>query len=111
MFIKSAKKSLGFSIAGGKGGSRGDSIYVRNIDPVGPAAQDGRLKMGDEILEVNSQQLKGCTHQEAANIIKVSGTCFLEHSISTFVPSSYIAYIDSCKKKKKKLFLCCIAYM
>ncbi|MCG8622301.1 MAG: PDZ domain-containing protein [Proteobacteria bacterium] len=35
------------------------------------AAQDGRLRRGDEILYVNGKSLKDCTHKKAAGIIRV----------------------------------------
>lgn len=76
VYIKTGGKSLGFSVCGGRGSKGGDmGILVRNIDPNGLACQDGRLKKGDEILEVNSQPLKQCTHKEAASIIRVSYNC------------------------------------
>lgn len=72
VYVKTAGRSLGFSICGGRGSRRGDiGIMVRFIDPSGLAAQDGRLKKGDEVLEVNSKPLLGCTHKEAAKIIRV----------------------------------------
>ena len=44
---------------------------MRNIDPEGLATQDGRLRRGDEILDVNGKSLKDCTHKKAAGIIRV----------------------------------------
>ena len=74
IYVKTGGKSLGFSICGGRDSRRGNlGIIVRNIDPNGLAALDGRLKKGDEILEVNSKQLQGCSHKEAAKTIRVSG--------------------------------------
>ncbi len=73
VYIKTGGKSLGFSVCGGRDSRGGDmGILVRNIDPNGLASQDGRLKKGDEILEVNSQSLRQSTHKEAASIIRVS---------------------------------------
>lgn len=73
VYVKSEGKSLGFTICGGKGSKRGDiGIYVRCIQPMGIAAEDGRLKEGDELLEVNGKSLAGCTHKKAASIIRVS---------------------------------------
>ena len=72
IYVKTEGKSLGFSICGGKGSRQGDlGIFVRNIDPEGLAAQDGRLRRGDEILDVNGKSLKDCTHKKAAGIIRV----------------------------------------
>ena len=73
VYVKSEGKSLGFTICGGKGSKCGDiGIYVRCIQAEGIAAKDGRLKVGDELLEVNGKSLAGCTHKKAASIIKVS---------------------------------------
>ena len=73
IYVKEGK-SLGFSVCGGKGSKKGDiGIFVRKISPEGVAGHDGRLKVGDELLEVNGTSLKDCTHKEAANIIRVSG--------------------------------------
>ena len=72
VYVKTEGKSLGFSICGGKDSKRGDlGILVRNIDPDGLAAQDGRLRRGDELLDVNGKSLQGCTHKKAASIIRV----------------------------------------
>lgn len=73
VYVKSEGKNLGFTICGGKGSMRGDvGIYVRSIYPEGIAAEDGRLRVGDELLEVNGKPLVGCTHKKAASIIRVS---------------------------------------
>ncbi len=94
VYIKTAGKSLGFSVCGGRGSKGGDmGILVRNIDPNGLAAQDGRLKKGDEILEVNSQPLKHCTHKEAANIIKVSNIVYHTYMYSVAKFFFYPCYI------------------
>ena len=78
VYVKSEGKSLGFTICGGKGSKCGDiGIYVRIIQPGGIAAKDGRLREGDELLEVNGKSLAGCTHKKAASIIKVSGAVLL----------------------------------
>ena len=72
VFIRSEGNSLGFNICGGKGSRRGDiGIFVRSIHSGGLAAQDGRLKEGDELLEVNGKSLAACTHKKAASIIRV----------------------------------------
>ncbi|CAH1963696.1 unnamed protein product [Acanthoscelides obtectus] len=62
---------LGFSIttrdnpAGGK-----CPIYIKNINAMGPAIEDGRLKIGDRLLEVNGVEMSGKTQSEAVALLK-----------------------------------------
>ncbi|XP_068946831.1 multiple PDZ domain protein isoform X17 [Petaurus breviceps papuanus] len=62
---------LGFSIVGGYGSPHGDlPIYVKTVFAKGAAAEDGRLKRGDQIIAVNGQSLEGVTHEEAVAVLK-----------------------------------------
>ncbi|XP_039399612.1 multiple PDZ domain protein isoform X12 [Mauremys reevesii] len=62
---------LGFSIVGGYGSPHGDlPIYVKTVFAKGAAAEDGRLKRGDQIIAVNGQSLEGVTHEEAVALLK-----------------------------------------
>uniref|UniRef100_A0A8C8VSC4 Multiple PDZ domain protein n=1 Tax=Peromyscus maniculatus bairdii TaxID=230844 RepID=A0A8C8VSC4_PERMB len=62
---------LGFSIVGGYGSPHGDlPIYVKTVFAKGAAAEDGRLKRGDQIIAVNGQSLEEVTHEEAVAILK-----------------------------------------
>ncbi|XP_032884434.1 inaD-like protein isoform X4 [Amblyraja radiata] len=67
--LEKDKNGLGLSLAGNKDRSR-MSIFVVGINPEGPAGKDGGVKIGDELLEINSQILYGRSHQNASAIIK-----------------------------------------
>lgn len=65
------KKSLGFTIVGGRDSPRGAlGIFIKSILPSGQAAEDGRLRAGDEVLAVNGQVCHDLTHLEAVKMFK-----------------------------------------
>uniref|UniRef100_UPI00398F646E inaD-like protein n=1 Tax=Pristiophorus japonicus TaxID=55135 RepID=UPI00398F646E len=71
--LEKDKNGLGLSLAGNKDRSR-MSIFVVGINPDGSAGKDGRIRIGDELLEINSQTLYGRSHQNASAIIKNAPT-------------------------------------
>ncbi|XP_071235426.1 multiple PDZ domain protein-like isoform X5 [Salvelinus alpinus] len=67
--LEKGKTGLGLSLAGNRDRSR-LSVFVVWIDPCGAASKDGRIVVGDELLEINGQILYGRSHQNASSIIK-----------------------------------------
>ncbi|KAI4790848.1 hypothetical protein KUCAC02_034363, partial [Chaenocephalus aceratus] len=67
--LEKERQGLGISLAGNRDRSR-LSIFVVGLHPGGPAARDGRIRVGDELLEINNQVLYGRSHQNASAIIK-----------------------------------------
>ncbi|XP_072352385.1 tyrosine-protein phosphatase non-receptor type 13 isoform X14 [Scyliorhinus torazame] len=51
---------LGFSLIGGESG-----IFVKSVHPGGAAAMDGRLQVGDRLLQVNGECVFGVSHTKA----------------------------------------------
>lgn len=61
---------LGISIVG-QSSARGDNgIYVAHIMPGGAVALDGRIEVGDMILEVNDESFEKLTNDEAVQFLK-----------------------------------------
>nr|XP_009456527.4 partitioning defective 3 homolog isoform X19 [Pan troglodytes] len=79
--LKKGTEGLGFSITSRDvtiGGSA--PIYVKNILPRGAAIQDGRLKAGDRLIEVNGVDLVGKSQEEVVSLLrstKMEGTVSL----------------------------------
>ncbi|CAH1965243.1 unnamed protein product [Acanthoscelides obtectus] len=65
------KKSLGFTIVGGRDSPKGAlGIFIKTIMVNGQAAEDGRLKAGDEILTVNGRVCHDISHADAVHLFK-----------------------------------------
>ncbi|KAK6040371.1 PDZ/DHR/GLGF domain protein [Cooperia oncophora] len=57
-------RGFGFSIRGGQEfGAM--PLFVLRIAEDGPAAIDGRLRVGDQLISINGRDTKGLTHEEA----------------------------------------------
>ncbi|XP_051871636.1 partitioning defective 3 homolog isoform X5 [Pristis pectinata] len=90
--LKKGPEGLGFSITSRDvpvGGSA--PIYVKNILPKGAAIQDGRLKAGDRLLEVNGVDLTGKIQEEVVALLrntKMGGsvTLLVLRQEETFLP-------------------------
>lgn len=77
---KTPGERLGMNIKGGVGGSPGnpldkadEGIFISKINASGAANRDGRLRVGQRILEFNESSLLGCTHDEAVTTMRSAG--------------------------------------
>ena len=48
-------------------------IYITSLNPHGPAAKDGRVRVGDRIMKVDGHSLRGLENMEAASVLRNSG--------------------------------------
>ncbi|XP_065656846.1 membrane-associated guanylate kinase, WW and PDZ domain-containing protein 1 isoform X3 [Hydra vulgaris] len=67
--LKKGETGFGFSIKGGEG----VPISILRLAENGAAWNDGRLKVGDEILEINNADSEVMSHSQAVNAIRNSG--------------------------------------
>lgn len=65
---------LGISLEGTVDVEDGQEVrphhYIRSILAEGPVGKNGKLKSGDELLEVNGERLLGMNHHEVVSILK-----------------------------------------
>uniref|UniRef100_A0A8C2D5F6 PATJ crumbs cell polarity complex component n=1 Tax=Cyprinus carpio TaxID=7962 RepID=A0A8C2D5F6_CYPCA len=77
--LEKDRNGLGLSLAGNRDRSC-MSIFVVGITAGGPGSRDGRIKVGDELLEINNQVLYGRSHQNASAIIKKTLSLLFSHT-------------------------------
>ncbi|GAA6080902.1 tyrosine-protein phosphatase non-receptor type 13, partial [Tachysurus ichikawai] len=66
-FTKPERGGLGFSLVGGVNGS---SLQIKDICSGSVAEQDGRLRVGDILLEVNGVIVSGLSHLKVVDILR-----------------------------------------
>uniref|UniRef100_A0A8C6UG26 Membrane associated guanylate kinase, WW and PDZ domain containing 1 n=1 Tax=Neogobius melanostomus TaxID=47308 RepID=A0A8C6UG26_9GOBI len=64
-------KGFGFSLRGGK--EYNMDLYVLRLAEEGAAVRNGKMRVGDEILEINGESTKGMKHARAIELIKSGG--------------------------------------
>jgi hypothetical protein len=69
--INKGTGGLGISLAGHKDRSK-MSVYLCGLNPQGNAYRDGRMRVGDLVLEVNGKVLHDRHHLNVTSLIKVS---------------------------------------
>lgn len=66
--LEKGPNGLGFNIVGGEDG---EGIFISFLLAGGPADKSGNLRRGDKLLRVNTTDLIGATHEQAAQALKV----------------------------------------
>jgi C-terminal processing protease CtpA/Prc len=76
------------------------AIIIHEVYPDGAAAKDGRLRPGDQILEVNSEDFRSTTHTKALAVLRQTPakvSLYIQKKIHNTVVSSknyiYIKFI------------------
>ncbi|XP_075690113.1 membrane-associated guanylate kinase, WW and PDZ domain-containing protein 1 isoform X2 [Rhinoderma darwinii] len=64
-------KGFGFSLRGGR--EYNMDLYVLRLAEDGPAVRCGKMRVGDEILEINAESTKNMKHARAIELIKNGG--------------------------------------
>ncbi|GFU55324.1 partitioning defective 3 homolog [Nephila pilipes] len=67
--LTKGSEGLGFSITS-KDPNNGPPFFIKNILPAGAAVDDGRLKTGDKLLEVNKIDVSSLTQPEVLSILR-----------------------------------------
>ncbi|THD28271.1 Discs large 1 protein [Fasciola hepatica] len=74
--LRGTRSGLGFSIAGGIGNETVDGdpgIFITKLTPGGVAETDGRISVGDRIVQVNEASLVEVTHEQAVRSLRQAG--------------------------------------
>ncbi|XP_010985666.1 membrane-associated guanylate kinase, WW and PDZ domain-containing protein 1 isoform X4 [Camelus dromedarius] len=69
--LERGAKGFGFSLRGGR--EYNMDLYVLRLAEDGPAERCGKMRIGDEILEINGETTKNMRHSRAIELIKNGG--------------------------------------
>uniref|UniRef100_A0A671K579 Membrane-associated guanylate kinase, WW and PDZ domain-containing protein 3 n=1 Tax=Sinocyclocheilus anshuiensis TaxID=1608454 RepID=A0A671K579_9TELE len=69
--LERGQKGFGFSLRGGKEYNMG--LFILRLAEDGPALKDGRIHVGDQIVEINGEPTQGITHTRAIELIQAGG--------------------------------------
>ncbi|XP_051059377.1 membrane-associated guanylate kinase, WW and PDZ domain-containing protein 1 isoform X19 [Phodopus roborovskii] len=69
--LERGAKGFGFSLRGGR--EYNMDLYVLRLAEDGPAERCGKMRIGDEILEINGEATKNMKHSRAIELIKNGG--------------------------------------
>merc|ERR1719312_352519 len=71
--IRDPTTGLGFSISGGKGADPyiegSDAVYISKVAESGPAAKDGKLLVGDKLVQINGIDVSEADHRDVVELL------------------------------------------
>ena len=71
--IRDPTTGLGFSISGGKGADPfiegSDAVYISKVSENGPAAKDGKLLVGDKLVQINGVDVSEAEHIQVVEML------------------------------------------
>ncbi|XP_028302231.1 membrane-associated guanylate kinase, WW and PDZ domain-containing protein 3 isoform X3 [Gouania willdenowi] len=70
--LERSPRGFGFSLRGGTEYNMG--LYILRLAEDGPAQLDGRIHVGDEIVEINGEPARGISHTRAIELIQAGGS-------------------------------------
>ncbi|XP_072520050.1 membrane-associated guanylate kinase, WW and PDZ domain-containing protein 2 isoform X8 [Salminus brasiliensis] len=69
--LEKSVKGFGFSIRGGREYKM--DLFVLRLAEDGPAIRNGRMRVGDQIIEINGESTRDMSHARAIELIKAGG--------------------------------------
>ncbi|XP_053986905.1 partitioning defective 3 homolog [Hylaeus anthracinus] len=95
--LTKGSNGLGFSVTTRDNPAGGHCpIYIKNILPKGAAVEDGRLRSGDRLLEVNNKEMTGKSQAEVVSLLrsippggKVKIVVSRQEEVSSNVPETH----------------------
>ncbi|XP_059806311.1 membrane-associated guanylate kinase, WW and PDZ domain-containing protein 3a isoform X3 [Hypanus sabinus] len=69
--LERGPRGFGFSVRGGKEYNMG--LFILRLAEGGAALLDGRIQVGDQIVEINGESTQGITHKRAIELIQAGG--------------------------------------
>ncbi|KAK9404584.1 membrane-associated guanylate kinase WW and PDZ domain-containing protein 3-like [Crotalus adamanteus] len=99
--LERGPRGFGFSLRGGKEYNMG--LFILRLAEEGSAIKDGRIHVGDQIVEINGEPTQGITHTRAIELIQSGGNKVLlllrpgtglipDHGLA---PSSLCSYVKT----------------
>uniref|UniRef100_A0A8C0K626 Membrane-associated guanylate kinase, WW and PDZ domain-containing protein 3 n=1 Tax=Canis lupus dingo TaxID=286419 RepID=A0A8C0K626_CANLU len=103
--LERGPRGFGFSLRGGKEYNMG--LFILRLAEEGPAIKDGRIHVGDQIVEINGEPTQGITHTRAIELIQAGGNkvLLLLRPGTGLIPDHGNTFNENQSDKKQPSFL------